>query len=160
MSTNKSSATAVTISLTQAVALVKGIATTQSSIDRLTRSVLNDWYEIGYSIHEKRFTLAELDKATKRSNKSSVSKAMKVVRTADASPKYMKQLRAETFPSLEKAYLEALVVGGKVAQKPKADKTAKSVKPTTAQLHNALFASPVFKALPIAEQKKIKALLK
>jgi len=115
------------------------------------KSMLETWYLIGYAIHNLEFTRQALIKANPDKNiKAQLSKAIRFAAFIDSSSPKAKALRAK-YQSNQLLHLDDAY-----SRIPKKKTVRKAVVLSPEDALKKLFASPAFKALPIATQKAIR----
>jgi hypothetical protein len=118
-----------TITLAQAIAKVALTTKNQATLDRLSLTQFDLWFEIGRAVYEGKFTVSELEKATETSCSTQISKVKKVLTAMTVSTKFANAINADKFSSLENAYKESLQYVGK--KKTSRKKKTKLEKATT-----------------------------
>ena len=113
ITTNPTATKVETITLAQAIAKVALTTKNQATLDRLSLTQFDLWFEIGRAVYEGKFTVAELEKATETSCSTQISKVKKVLTAMTVSTKFANAINADKFGSLEVAYKESLQYVGK-----------------------------------------------
>jgi hypothetical protein len=103
-----------TITLAQAIAKVALTTKNQATLDRLSLTQFDLWFEIGRSVYEGKFTVKALEIATETSCATQVTKVRKVLKAMDKSKAYRNMIDNDKFTSLELAYVTACKYVGKV----------------------------------------------